>query len=139
MDQLLPRPATPGEALLIQQNNMLFQENYVRSQNEQALYAAWKQAVEENNTLNTLLKTQIQDLRSEVANLKGENEQVRKPEPEPIEYIILMKKNLQKRQSGSYNARETPKRGKWILHPPPQPSQSRSSNYSSPAVKRLNQ
>jgi len=57
MDQLLPRPATPGEALLIQQNNMLFQENYVRSQNEQALYAAWKQAVEENNTLNTLLKT----------------------------------------------------------------------------------
>jgi len=58
MDQLLPRPATPGEALLIQQNNMLFQENCVRSQNEQALYAAWKQAVEENNTLNTLLKTQ---------------------------------------------------------------------------------
>lgn len=89
MDQLLPRPATPGEALLIQQNNMLFQENYVRSQNEQALYAAWKQAVEENNTLNTLLntlQTQIQDLRSEVANLKGENEQVCKPESEPIEY-----------------------------------------------------
>ena len=87
MDQLLPRPATPGEALLIQQNNMLFQENYVRSQNEQALYAAWKQAVEENKTLNTLLKplqTQIQDLHSEVVNLKGENEQVRKPEPEPI-------------------------------------------------------
>jgi hypothetical protein len=25
MDQLLPRPVTPGEALLIQQNNMLFQ------------------------------------------------------------------------------------------------------------------
>jgi len=89
MDQLLPRPATPGEALLIQQNNMLFQENYVRSQNEQALYAAWKQAVEENNTLNTLLKTlqtQIQDLHSEGANLKGENKQVRKPELEPIEY-----------------------------------------------------
>ena len=87
MDQLLPRPAMPGEALLIQQNNMLFQENYVRSQNEQALYAAWKQAVEENKTLNTLLKplqTQIQDLHSEVVNLKGENEQVRKPEPEPI-------------------------------------------------------
>jgi len=87
MDQLLPRPATPGEALLIQQKNMLFQENYVRSQNEQALYAAWKQAVEENKTLNTLLKplqTQIQDLHSEVVNLKGENEQVRKPEPEPI-------------------------------------------------------
>jgi len=27
MDQMLPRPATPGEALLIQQNTMLFQEN----------------------------------------------------------------------------------------------------------------
>jgi hypothetical protein len=68
---------------------MLFQENCVRLQNKQALYAAWKQAVEENNTLNTLLNTlhaQIKDLRSEVANLKGENEQVHKPESETIKY-----------------------------------------------------
>jgi dynactin complex subunit len=91
MDQLLPTPATPGEALLIQQKNMLFQENCVRSQNEQALYAAWKHAIEESSTLNTLLNTlqaQIQELRSEISNLKGENELVRKPEPEPepIEY-----------------------------------------------------
>jgi len=52
---MMPRPATPGEALLIKQNTMLFLENCARSQNEQALYAGWKNAVEENN-LNTLIK-----------------------------------------------------------------------------------
>jgi hypothetical protein len=46
---------------------MLFQENCMRSQNEQALYSAWKSAVEENKTLNTFLntlQTQMQELRS---------------------------------------------------------------------------
>jgi uncharacterized protein involved in tolerance to divalent cations len=84
MDQMLPGPTAPGEALLIQQNNMLFQENCVRSQNEQALYAAWKNAIEENNNLSTPIKTlqdQMQELRSETANLKGENEQERKQDP----------------------------------------------------------
>ena len=89
MDQSLPRPATPRETLFIQQNNILFQENCVRSHNEQALYAAWKQALEENLTLNTLLNTlqiQIQEMRSEIENLKGENEKGRKLDPKPIEY-----------------------------------------------------
>jgi hypothetical protein len=42
-----------------------------------------------NNTLNTLLNSpqaQIQEMRSEVANLKGENKKVRKPESEPTQY-----------------------------------------------------
>ena len=68
---------TPEEALLIQQNTMLFQENCVWSQNEQALYAAWKN-VEENNNLNILIKTlqtQLQEMRSDIANLKGANDQ----------------------------------------------------------------
>jgi hypothetical protein len=83
----------------------VFQENCLRSQNEQVLYAAWKQAVEENNTLNTLLNTlqaQMQELLSEIANLKGGNEQVRKPESEPIEYHT--------------DEEELAKQTEWILH-----------------------
>jgi len=78
MDQMLPRLTTPGEALLIQQNTMLFQENCVRSQNGQVLYAAWKNEVEENNNLNILtktLQTQMQEMRSDIANFTGDNEQ----------------------------------------------------------------
>jgi TolA-binding protein len=89
MDQMLPRPATPGEALLMQQNTMLFQENCVRSRNEQALYAAWKNAVVENNNLSTLITTlqaQMQELRREIATLAGENEQVGQQEPASTEY-----------------------------------------------------
>jgi len=52
MDQMLRRSATPGEEVLMQNNTVLFQENCFRSQNEQALYAAWKNAVEENSNLN---------------------------------------------------------------------------------------
>jgi hypothetical protein len=56
MDQMLARPATPGEALLMQQNNMLFKENCVTSQNAQALYVAWKISVDENKNINNLIK-----------------------------------------------------------------------------------
>ena len=112
MDQLLPRPVTPGDTLFTQQNNMIFQDNCARSQNEQALYAAWKHAVEKNNTLNTHLNTlqaQMQELRNEIKNLKGSRN--RNPSNIPP-----MRKNSLKRQSGSYTARETPKGGKW-KHP----------------------
>ena len=87
---MLPRPTTPEEAQLIQQNTMLFQENCVRSQNEQALYAAWKNAVEENNNLSILIKTtqtQLQEKRSDIANLKGANDLESTQGPTTTEYF----------------------------------------------------
>ena len=87
---MLPRPTTPGEALLIRQNTMLFQENCLRSQNEQALYAAWKNAVEENNNLNILIKTletQLQEMRSDIAKLNGANDQESTQGPTTTEYF----------------------------------------------------
>jgi len=89
MDQMPPRPATPGETLLMRQNTVLFQENCVRSQNEQALNAAWKSAVEEISNLSTLITTlqaQMQELRSEIAAFTGENVQVEQQEPASTEY-----------------------------------------------------
>jgi uncharacterized protein involved in tolerance to divalent cations len=86
---MLPRPATPGEALLMQENTMLFQENCVRSQNEEALYAAWIKAVEEKENLTNLIKTlqaQMQELRSEIATLKGKNVQVIQQVPASTDY-----------------------------------------------------
>jgi regulator of replication initiation timing len=119
---------------------MLFQENYVRSQNEQALYAAWKHAVEETNTLNTLLntlQTQMQDLRSEIANLKGENEQVRKPEPEHIEYRTD-EEELAKETEWIPQRKGISKKRKMDTHSPPQTNHPRISLCSSPAVRWLN-
>jgi hypothetical protein len=55
MDQMLARPETPSEALLMQQNNMLLEENRVSPQNEQALYVAWKNSVQENKNINSLI------------------------------------------------------------------------------------
>ena len=55
MDQILPRPETPNEALLMQQNKMLFEENRVSSQNEQSLYVAWKNSVQEHKNINSLI------------------------------------------------------------------------------------
>ena len=89
MYQMSPRPATPCEALLMQQNNMLFQENYPRSQNERALYAALKNAVEENKNLDSLITTlneQMQVLRYETENLK-KNIQAGKRERTYTEYF----------------------------------------------------
>jgi hypothetical protein len=55
MDQILPRLETPSEALLMPQDNMLFEENRVSSQNEQALYVAWKNSVQEHKNINSLI------------------------------------------------------------------------------------
>jgi len=90
MDQMLPNPATPGEALLMQQNNVMFHENCVRSQNEQVLYAAWKQADEENSNLTTLIKTlqtHMQELREELNALTEKNMQVNQQVPANANYF----------------------------------------------------
>ena len=49
--QLLTALPAPTEAALMQRNNELFQENYVRSNNEQQLFAAWRQAKGENEKI----------------------------------------------------------------------------------------
>ena len=90
MDQMLPNPATPGEALLMQQNNVMFHENCVRSQNEKVLYAAWKQADEENSYLTTLIKTlqtHMQELREELNALTEKNMQVNQQVPANANYF----------------------------------------------------
>jgi hypothetical protein len=141
MDQMLPRPTTLGEALLIQQNTMLFQENRVRSQNEQGLYAAWKNAVDVNNNLSTLIKTlqaQMQELRSEIVNLTGENEQERKQDPTNTEYytdeeevaketgwILQNKRNAKKKKMDTSS--NTPKQAN-----PEQPMQQSNCEAAKP-------
>ena len=55
VDQILPRLETPSEALLMQQNNILFEENRASSQNEQTLYVAWKNSVQEHKNINSLI------------------------------------------------------------------------------------
>lgn len=69
---------TPNEAILIQQNNVLFQENFTRSQNEQILYTGWRKAEEEKNTL---LQT-ISKLQSQMANMQKKHEEMEKRLPQ---------------------------------------------------------
>jgi hypothetical protein len=41
------QPTSANEAVLLHQNNVLFQENYQRSQNEEVLYNEWQKAIAE--------------------------------------------------------------------------------------------
>src|SRR5215469_14210649 len=46
------QPTTANEALLLHQNNVLFQENYKRSQNEQIVYNEWQKVIAEKKQLS---------------------------------------------------------------------------------------
>jgi hypothetical protein len=133
MDQMLPSPAKPRVALLMQQNTVLLQENYMRSQNEQALYAAWKKAVEVNNNLTTLVKTlqtHVQQLHEKLDALTEENRQLTQQVPASTDYYtdedVLAKeltgKNMQVSQqvpaSTEYHTDEDElaKETEWIVH-----------------------
>jgi hypothetical protein len=61
MDTYL-QPATPGEALLVQQNQVLFHENQARSQNEQTLYNARIQEKEPREYLEATLRNMQQQI-----------------------------------------------------------------------------
>jgi len=49
------QPTTANEAVLLHQNNVLFQENYKRSQNEQVLYNEWQNVLAEKKQLSDMI------------------------------------------------------------------------------------
>jgi len=49
------QPTTANEAALLHQNNALFQDNFQRSQNEQALYNEWQKAIAEKKQLSDII------------------------------------------------------------------------------------
>jgi ABC-type siderophore export system fused ATPase/permease subunit len=49
------QPTTANEAVLLHQNNVLFQENYKRSQNEQMLYNEWQKVLEGKKQLSDVI------------------------------------------------------------------------------------
>ena len=49
------QPTTANEAVLLQQNNVLFQEKHERSQNEQVLYNEWRKAIAEKKVLSDMI------------------------------------------------------------------------------------
>ena len=49
------QPTTANEAVLLHQNNVLFQENYERSQNEQVLYNEWQKGIAEKKVLSDMI------------------------------------------------------------------------------------
>jgi len=49
------QPTTANEAVLLHQNNVLFQENYKRSQNEQVLYNEWQKVLAEKKQLSDMI------------------------------------------------------------------------------------
>lgn len=67
-------PTTPNEAILIQQNNVLFQENSARSQNEQALYNAWKNSEYERNCLTSrlnIIQQQFEQMQKDYSDMQN--------------------------------------------------------------------
>jgi hypothetical protein len=49
------QPATANEAVLLHQNNVLFQENSKRSQNKEVLYNEWQKAIAEVKQLSDMI------------------------------------------------------------------------------------
>ena len=49
------QPTTANEAVLLHQNNVLFQENYERSQNKRVLYNEWQKAIAEKKVLSDMI------------------------------------------------------------------------------------
>ena len=49
------QPTTANEAVPLHQNNVLFQENYERSQNEQVLYNEWQKVIAEKKKLSDMI------------------------------------------------------------------------------------
>ena len=49
------QPATANVAVLLHQNNVLFQENYKRSQNEQVLYNEWQKVLAVKRQLSDMI------------------------------------------------------------------------------------
>lgn len=75
-----PRPTTPAEALLAQQNQFLFQENQIKTQNEQSLYNAWQ--IEKNSRIGLEqtvrnLQQQMQEMQTAINRMA--NSQIKSP------------------------------------------------------------
>jgi hypothetical protein len=69
------QPTTANEAVLLHQNNVLFQENYKRSQNEE-LYNEWQEAIAEIKQLSDMIgKIQLHiaelESKSKVSEVMG--------------------------------------------------------------------
>lgn len=77
------QPTTTNEALLMHQCNNLFQENYQRSQNEQALYIEWLRVGNENKELNNIIaqmQSNINKLEIQIKKLSNQSNTVRTQE-----------------------------------------------------------
>jgi hypothetical protein len=63
------QPTTANEAVLLHQNNVLFQENYKRSQNEEVLCNEWQKAIAEIKQL----RDKIGKMQLHVAELESKS------------------------------------------------------------------
>jgi len=61
------QPTTANEAVLLHQNNVLFQENYKRSQNEQVLYNEWQKVIAGKKQLSDM----IEEMQLQIAELEN--------------------------------------------------------------------
>ena len=76
----------------MQRNNELFQENYVRSTNEQQLFAAWRQAKSENEKMieeYKKLQLEVNKMREDFKKVMFKNSQLEKILNQPKEEEII--------------------------------------------------
>ena len=82
----------PTEAALMQRNNELFQENCVRTNNEQQLFAAWRQVKGENEKIieeYKKLQFEVNKMREDFKKVMFKNSQLEKILNQPKEEEII--------------------------------------------------
>jgi hypothetical protein len=98
------QPTTANEAVLLHQNNVLFQENYKRSQNKEVLYNEWQQAIAEIKQLSDMIgDTQLHvaelESKSKISEVMGNASTSSNQEANRVEYFTD-EDNLLNRQNG---------------------------------------
>ena len=98
------QPTTANEAVLLHQNNVLFQENYKRSQNAQVLYNEWQKVLWEKRQRSDMsgeLQRHVTKLENKFRASEIMGNASTSTNQEKLEQnTSQMKTNLLKRQNG---------------------------------------
>lgn len=134
------QPTTSNEAILAQHNQALFNENQVRSQNEQALYNAWVHEKQERQKMDIIIqqmKIQIDSLQAKMEK-KEQQQNGAKSTVKDTEYLTdeeelsketewIRVRNTKKRKASNspgevqsiHRQRNKPEESQTIRKPPP--------------------
>lgn len=138
------QPFTTNEALLMHQNDYIFQENYQRSQNEQVLYIEWLKATNEKKELNNIIaqmQSNINKLEIQIKYLTNQSNTVRTKEktpPRQEEYWTEEEELARETEWIREKSRKNKRKKMDTSFSPPTPQMNKkTTNVPEPKIKKI--